>query len=466
MDYAQASSSLLAVLAIALVPVAARAADAAPAPAAAPAAKTPQELKALVQQNNGRVGQLVRELEGTFGASKGKDYVKVDAAVKELRDLMALKEGAPDAIDEARLQYLLAKVYSRPLDLRRAPLAEKAFQAALAAEKDPVRKAWISYDYAKFHLNAALDDEPEKWEKAMADAFNAPGLPAIARLELLEAGIPGLDYEKDGLKAVANDPAALAKYYMALTEPNRYRDIEKNIGKSLDPAYSREHWLELCDKAIAACPGRADDYRMRKADALVALGRAAEAEQILFDGAATTNVAVRRAYLGKLGDFYKDRATRYYLDPAASPMRKALNAYEARLELDPRNGGFARSVVETAMALADWPLAKTILDKYIADFCGGKPDAYIARHYGDLCYHAGDYAKACEYYGMHALPAARGLPASVQYYAESLYACGRYQEALAQLDKFPNYGAYRDYVSDLRRRLQAKIEAQEAPAAP
>ena len=456
MNYAKASSSLLAVLAIALAPAAARAADPAPA---APAAKTPQELKALVQQNNGRVGQLVRELEGTFGANKGKDYAKVDAAVKELRDLMALKEGAPDAIDEARLQYLLAKVYSRPLDLRRAPLAEKAFQAALAAEKDPVRKAWISYDYAKFRRAAALDDEPEKWEKAMADAFNTPGLPALARLDLLEAGIPGLDYEKDGLKAVANDPAALEKYYRRLTEPSRYRDVETSIGKALNPEFSREHWLELCDKAIAACPGRADDYRMRKADALVALGRAAEAEQLLFDGAATTNVAVRRSYLGKLGEFYSGRATRYYLDPAASPLRKALNAYESRLELDPRNGGYARSVVETAMRLADWPLAKTILDKYVADFCGGKPDAYIARHYGDLCYHTGDYAKACEYYGMHALPVARSLPNSVQYYAESLYACGRYAEALVQLDKFPNNGAYRDYVADLRRRLKAKIGA-------
>ncbi len=137
-------------------------------------------------------------------------------------------------------------------------------------------------------------------------------------------------------------------------------------------------------------------------------------------------------------------------------LRKALRAYQERLDLDPRNGGFARSVVDTAMKTGDWELARLCLDKYCADFCPQKTDSYAARYYGDVHYGLGEYEKACAFYGMYDMPKSRSLPDSDLRYAEALYACGRHAETLAQLDKFPTHGAHRGMLAAWRKGIAEK----------
>ena len=456
-DRAKKTAAELAATAPAAAP---KATTAAPAPAKTPETKDAGQPASPPVKPNDRAGALIRSLESTFGDSKGKNWEKAEAELAELRSLVSLKEDAPRCIDGPRLHHLAAKVYSRPLDLRHAAAAEKEFKAAIASEKDPDRLARVKYDYAKFMLDSALDDDPGKWEKAMADAFSAPGVSAKTKLDFLQAGVPGLDFETEGRKVAEGDTGARSDYYRRVTEPNRfYGGIGvKKLEDALRKGVSCEHMLALCDEALASVPPQdVPLFIGRKSIALTRLERFKEAEQLLLTSAATTNASLRRTYLGMLGDFYADRATRYYAEPYAPMLRKALRAYQERLELDPRNGGFARAVVNTAMKTADWKLAKLCLDNYCAVFCAEKPDAFAARYYGDVHYGLGDYEKACEYYGLYNLPNSRSLPDSNSRYAEALYACGRYEEAIAQLDKFPTYGAYRGMTDTWRRSIREKM---------
>ncbi len=441
--------------------------DAAPAAAAtapAAAAKAPEtkdggQSAAPPPKPEDRARALIKSLESTYGENKGKNWEKAEAELAELRSLVALKEDAPQCIDGQRLHFLAAKVYSRPLDLRHAAAADKEFQAAIAGEKNADMLARMKYDYAKFRLASALDDDPEKWEKAMADALSTPGVSAITKLDLLDAGVPGLDFATEGRKVADGDAAVRTEYYRRLTDPNRfYGGRDKSLDKVLRKDFSCERLLELCDEALARTePRDAPTFIGRKSVALTRLERFEEAEQLLLTSAAITNAYLRRTYLGMLGEFYAGRAERYYTGPYVPMLRKALRAYQERLELDPRNGGFARAVVDTAMKTGDWELAKLCLDNYCAVFCPNKTDSYAARYYGDAYYGLGEYDKACEFYGMYDMPKSRSLPDSNFRYAEALYACGRYAEALAQLDKFPTHGAHRGMLAAWRKSIEEKM---------
>ena len=154
----------------------------------------------------------------------------------------------------------------------------------------------------------------------------APGVSAKTKLDFLQSGVPGLDFETEGRKVVDGDTAARADYYRRVTEPNRfYGGIGvKRLEDALRKGFSCEHMLALCDEALAAVtPQDVPLFIGRKSIALTRLERFKEAEQLLLTSAATTNASLRRTYLGMLGDFYADRATRYYAEPYAPMLWRA-----------------------------------------------------------------------------------------------------------------------------------------------
>ncbi len=77
---------------------------------------------------------------------------------------------------------------------------------------------------------------------------------------------------------------------------------------------SNEHRLALFDKAVSVLKKNNGqrDFISRRIGVLVDLGRDEEAEQVLLELAATTNIVDRIHWLGALGDFYFNRSYRYY----------------------------------------------------------------------------------------------------------------------------------------------------------
>ncbi len=430
-------------------------------------ALTPAEIGRLVQENNGKANGLMRQITDTCQGmpratpekiGTAKDFAKLLAIAAELEKLVQLKEGAPSNCDAAKIHYLLARAYSEPLNLRFTKEARAEFMKAKQLAKSADDQARYAYDYAKFEYQAAEDDEPEKWETAMTAAYATPGLTPSGALSLLASGVPGLDFEQHGWEIVKGikDVKPRREYFERLLR----HTSPQSPSHSLDRTNTPEYWLSVCDRAIENLGAKdAGDFVGRRRGYLRTLGRGDEVERELL--ALTLGSEdpreVANAYF-TLGGHFEAMAQRYYTPDDPGLLAKAVAAYRAACERDPKNGGWTRTLGAALMHAGDY---RGFIEQFApaADFA--KPDSWTMPLLGDAYYHLGDWTNAVKCYeclGDGLNPGERTPPNRWDRKANALFALGRYEECLKTVDKLADWLVWKDRKTAYRQKLKALIE--------
>lgn len=437
-----------------------RAAEPAKAPAP-PAGPTPQQIQALVRENNARLTVFRRYLEGLPNWHNDKtprDPVAISSNVTEMVKLLRLPVGAADAINEAEVQRLAAQAYAQPLNLRFFDNAKKHYLEALRLAATPAQKARIAIEYADYMDRAAMEGDRAAWDKAKNDALATPGLTPADKLELLGDGIPGLDFETEGWKIAEKDPALRIRFFelalVRIVKANSYQN--QRGGNRLCYGQSDEHKLEVAEKAMAEpdIPPRKLEYFSKcRLEALVGLERFDDAETFLIEQAATTNAQRRASVSAMLGDFYVERAQRCFSAPDGATLAKAVAAYDAALALQPQNGGFVTKQIAALMQGGRYDDAIAKIDYLVSISRDKVADRHANKLYADCHYYKGDYAGACEYYDKFD----DNDRAMQRRYAESLYAIGRYADAIAHLRRCEDGGSRRAANAYFIRKIEEKM---------
>ena len=424
-----------------------------------------KEIQQLVKANNQKIAALKRTMEGIPNWHNDKTPRNpefINSNITEMVKLIKLPVGGADAVSEAEVQRLAAYAYAQPLNLRWYENAKKHYLEAIKLAVKPSEKANFAYEYADYMYRTAMEGDAAQWNKAKLDAFNTPGLTEAEKLSLLNRGLPGMDFEKDGWKLIADKPELHAWYYRLCFEAiSKATGWQNKGGNPLSYAQSDEHKLELAEKAIDDTGIRERDKSLfydKKLEALVGLERFDEAEQFLHSRAASTNSWQRAEASAKLGDFYVDRAVRYYGAPNAGLMDKALAAYAVALAHAPDNGGFVRKQVDAMMKAGKYEEAIPQIDYWVSLARDKKADKFMLAAYADCYYYMGDYAKACEYYDQFD----DNNQALQHRYAESLYVIGRYDDAIAHIKRSYNSWSYKEANKYFIRKIEEKKAAAAA----
>lgn len=430
-----------------------------PAKDAKPGELTPQQIQQLTRDNNGKLAQFKRTLEGIPNWHNDKmprNPEFINSNVTEMVKLIKLPVGAATGITEAGIQALAARAYAQPLNLKWYDNAKKHYLEAIRLATKPFEKATLSYDYADYMLRAAMEGDSAQWNKAKADTLATPGLEPAGKLDILARGIAGMDFEQEGWKIAAGIPELHGKYYaqclQAIANAGSYMN---RGGNPLAYAQSDEHKLELAEKAIAdtAIPEREKKlFFDRKFEALKGLERFADVENMLLARAASTNAWQRAEASAQLGDFYVERAQRYYGDPEPTLLRKALASYAVATAHQPLNGGYVAKQVAALMQLGEYDEAIAKNDLLVSLTRDKVADKSMNKTYADCHYYKGDYAKACEYYDKFD----DGDQKMQRRYAEALYAVGRYDDAIAHIKRCYNDWSFKEANKYFIRKIEEK----------
>ena len=429
--------------------------------AAAPAAPD----MAIVKQNNDKLNRLRNELNGyrqgpstrtTYQKSNpgGKDWPRIAEIENEALQLLDLKENAPDSVGKSTIHRVVAVAYSSPIHLRHTADAEREFELARKSAKTPDDQALVRFDYADFKYREAKDDG-KKWAAEKRAAYDMPGVTPPAKLAMLNVGIDGLDFEKDGWKAVEGHPEFYKEYFLDVLRWDHNPWVHEI--DSLDIRGDAEHMLEIAEKAVEVCPDNCkDEFRGKRRNYLAKLGRFDEVErELMMDVAAAEKPNRRCGAYAALADFYAGRARRYYAPPDESFVKKCFRAFEQAVECDPQNGGVIRRCIDLAMEFKRHDVAKPLLDKYAGD----KPDERYAGYLGDIAYYAGDYETAAKWYLSHPKmqQGEREPPNRYDRVVGALYALGRYEEAIKHAENIASWVTWKAYRADLIATLKARI---------
>ena len=187
-----------------------------PAKDAKPGELTPQEIKKIQLENNARLNTFRRTLEGLsnwHNDKKPRDTEFINSNVTEMVKLLRLPVGPADAINEAEVHRLAARSCAQPLNLKLFDFVKRHYQEAIKLADTPSQKARLTVEYADYMDRTCMEGDRASWDKVKTDAYAMQGLTDANRLDLLDMGIPGLDFEKEGIKVAGTNAALRAKYY-------------------------------------------------------------------------------------------------------------------------------------------------------------------------------------------------------------------------------------------------------------
>ncbi len=383
-----------------------------------------------VRENNAKADAILREM-----AEHGRksQYAEVTNCSAKVVALLALKEGAPANVTPYRLHMETGRALCANLHLHWAGLAAWHYAEALKAADTPRRKADATMAAGRLEYDVAAEDNPAP---AIAKIRSALAVPGLSKADLLELVLrypteidPGFDIAAEGWKIAADVPDLHGKYYEGVLPPR-----PRGQSTTLSPALSSEHVLEICRKALddpAVTGGRRQTLQGREVDALIDLGREAEAEQRLLSLAATTDQRLRAMWSKRLGDFYVERARRYFLPSHEPTLQKALAAYNDAALADPRDWRAVESIYSTAMTLKDYVTAERAVALRVG-IDKGATNLWTWSRLGCIAYAKGDYASAATAFG--SAEDKLDLPER-KLYARALKALGRIEETIAQLEK-------------------------------
>ena len=215
--------------------------------------------------------------------------------------------------------------------------------------------------------------------------------------------------------------------------------VYANRGRgTIDPEKGPDARLKLIDQmekdpAFAKKPDVAD-YRC---ECLIDLGRFDAAEQLMLERAATTNVAVRKVWLNRLGDFYNDRAERYYADRDPATLRKIVGVSEQKLACDPdgKDARFSRKALamkaSALTALGELVAARQAADGQVRFTKDGKGDFDLAKQYASIAYKEGKWGEVVDWLSPYADKLDADWNETV---ARALCAAGRRAETVPYLE--------------------------------
>lgn len=432
------------------------------------AEKTPQELQALQNANNRTLDTYWRNLSGMVSNdSKPRDVVAVNSNLTEMVKLIKLSEAPANQRDEAAIHYLVATVYSPPnkVNLTYFDLAKKHYLEAIRLSSSPDQKAYHAFQYASFMWGAAMEGDAAQWDKAKLDAYNTEGITPMGRVSLLKLGVPGLELEEEGLKIAKDDAKARREVYKEVLEKIRKNNVYGN--GSLDPKLSAEHALELIDKAEADSEVMAlGHFSWGRIEILKSLERYDEVKKILvnntlkpFDLTKGGDLNAKAEALMALGNFFVERASRYYAKPNEQLLRNAVCVYSNV----PTNAlrHYPNSLLFSARALyqiGDYQAAIEMAKRHVAITKDQKGDRFDNQILGDCYYELGDYEKAVEHFD-------RFDDGNVNHqdrYGRACFAVGRYEDAIAHIKRSYNNWTYRAANAYFIRKIEEKIAEQKA----
>ena len=433
-----------------------------PAKDAKPGELTPQEIKKIQLENNARLNTFRRTLEGLpnwHNDKKPRDTEFVNSNVTEMVKLLRLPVGPADAINEAEVHRLAARSCAQPLNLKLFDFVKRHYQEAIKLADTPSQKARLTVEYADYMDRTCMEGDRASLDKVKADAYAMQGLTDATRLDLLDMGIPGLDFEKEGIKVAGTNASLRAKYYeRCLDRLQKATGYQNRGGNPLWYGQSSEHKLELAEMALAdkAVTDRNGQFAKRKVEALKELERFGEAEQYLLELAASTNGYRRSTSLANLGEFYAERAKRCGSEPDSTLLMKSAAAYDAAVANDPRNGGYVSKLIAVLMQLKKYDEAMAKADYWVTITRDGKPEKQQYKVYADCWYYKGDYAKACEFYDKFD----DGDKAMQRRYAESLYVLGRYDDAIEHIKRCYDGGSFKKQNAYFIQKIEEKKAAE------
>ena len=434
----------------------------APAKAAAPAkpkALTPAELKRLRNDNASKARNVLWQLEQACQNQKRNGSDPIKPLIEKYLEFFKIpeNEGRPTSFTPSYMHRTIADAISSPLNLRLLPEIQKHMDEAVKTAKTPEEKAEANYSRARFMFGNHLDDTPEKHEKIILDTFQDKALSWNRRLDMLrrmvEYGpLQDIDAEKIGWDIVKDEPKGHYQFYNLMLRVIQVRAWKKY--NQLKDNCSTEHIVELCDRAIA---DPAVDYKLRfisaKANALVNLRQLDQAEQILLSYSATTNDSLRYDTCMELGEFYKRTAVRYYDDPDAATLKKAITAYAEASLARPRSTRPLFQIGEAALKLKDYDLAIRSYKSAIP-LDGGKTNITTAVGLGNAYYGKKDWETAALYYGLY--PDRLNVNSTLNY-CRSLFILKRYEETAKWLKKYEKL-ARGGNAKDEARYFQKQVE--------
>ena len=434
-----------------------------PAKATAPAkakALTPSELKRIRNENYGKSGQALWKIRNAC-----QEYNRKQVPFEPLTEaylaftMIPIEKGGLQSLTPSVAHRRIARTLMTPINLRLLPLIEKHFAEAERLAKTPEEKADVRYEKARFSLIYAREDDLGKFRKIMLETLADQAIPPMRRLELLRSDaeddiLTGIDYEKIGWDIVSDTPKAHDSYYRAMLRiihVHRWQAYNR-----LDPRYSKERTIAICDKALADPAVSYKTYYLeKKADALVEMRRNDEAEQLLLAAAATTNPPVCHENNMILGDFYFKTSERYYADPNPILLKKALTAYVTASQANPRSVKPLPLIAKTAARLNDHDLVIETYRSMIA-LQGGKTNQWAAIALGDAYFAKDDLSTAIECYSPYA---ERLRNESMMNFCRALFIEKRYEECAKWLKHHAKFARKRDAKDEARYFLECVEKA-------
>ena len=261
-------------------------------------------------------------------------------------------------------------------DLTKMDENRAAIKAVLADPKaTPVQKLCATYDDLTWELFTCEDkDFPAKKAAMLKLITERGGLDKSVYIDFLyglQRENPGVFRMPDLWALIDRETKGEAKF-----RTNSYqRRLEAMRGAiryhgTLDPDCTAEARLKLLDEAERdpAVDRSRLDFDGARFACYVDLGDVARAEALLGKMSATTNLGVRVEWLAKGAEWYRDRSERYYSEPDAALLRKAVACCDGILATDTRKRGNAdgKAALMKAEALCrtgDFAGARKALDK-------------------------------------------------------------------------------------------------------
>ena len=294
---------------------------------------------------------------------------------------------------------------------------EKLIAELTAKENDekakPLQRAWAGFDRRQLEMLICEDKDFAAKEKVFEDFIANPGLGEDDRVRFLFdlAGKDDFKFRRVELYKTVE------KLAMASTNASVHAIFYERANRVMTPS----HWSWCTD----LLPEFSADARLQlvervqsdpvvkehvergwlpvkrwRIETLQQLGRYDEAEKILRESVEqATEKNAKSGAAASLAKFYEECATRWYDEPNAEMLKKALGIWELAAALG--NGQASASAARLALKLGDLKTAHTWVDKAVAAQKDQKPTVDLILIQGDIAYAERNWKEAATWYAQY-----------------------------------------------------------------
>ena len=309
----------------------------------------------------------------------------------------------------------IALAASAAVDLSKMEADVAAKKAVLAnAKTRTAEKLRARYELMKWELLTCEEKDYADKEKEMIEFLSDPGETPPADFVAFLLGTVHRDretpYRRIDVFAVADKVSRTemkARWQYFRSRLQAILSLKQNwTWRSLDRETSFERALELvaeCESEPETVKGHELDLFKFRFAALVALAKYEEAEALAEKTLALNDPKISPYVLPVLGDYYRDRAKRYYDDDEPSVLRKAEAAYAKYVSLPDISKKMTqiyfnalKSLGEVRLQLGDFAGARSAAETLKASRRPGADNRDADTLLADVAFASGDYSRAAE----------------------------------------------------------------------